>query len=195
VVPNGVRHHLGGRGGQHERRERRVGFQHRTPNLDQPQHLGRRDRSASFEAQHLAVRRNADFRQPARDEVDPAPQVVRCAQVDEAALDRRLAEEHRRGGTVARQRADRRDDEPVQAHEVVGRAAPGDLHLTVAGGELRGRLSKCAILHHEPAGEHGCEHRSARDHAERNERKPAAAAAQAGGDEPQRIRDATQEHR
>ena len=92
-------------------------------------------------------------------------------------------------------RADRRHDELVEPDEVVGGAAPRHLHLAVARGKLRRRLREGAVLHHEPAGEHRREHRGACDHAERDERKPAAAAAQPGGDEPQGIRDATQEHR
>ena len=71
------------------------GLQRRAPDLDQVQVRRRRDRPGSFEAEHLAVRRHAERRQPARDEMDVAVEVVGRAQVDEPALDRRLAEEHR----------------------------------------------------------------------------------------------------
>ena len=139
--------------------------------------------------------RHAHRGEPSRDEVHPAPQVVGGAQVDEAALDRRFAEEHRRSRPVARQGADGRDHELVEPDEVVGGAAPGHLHLAVAGRELSGRLRERAVLHHEPPGEHCREHRGARDHTERDECKPVSAATQPGGDEPQGIGDATQKHR
>ena len=78
------------------------------------------------EAQHLAVRRAARLRQPARDELHVAAQVVGGAQVDEPPLDRRLAEEHRRRRVVAGDLVHARRDEAVEAGEVF--SAP--LHAT-----------------------------------------------------------------
>ena len=57
---------------------------------------------------------------------------------------------------------------------------------------MRGRLRERTVLHDEPSREHGGEHGGAGDDAERDEREPAPAAAQPGGDEPEGIGDATQ---
>ena len=64
------------------------------------------------------------------------------------------------------------------------------LHATVTwrspGCSCGGRLFERPVLHHEPAGEHGCEHGRARDDAERDEREPLSARRQPGGHEAQR---------
>ena len=74
------------------------------------------------------------------------------------------------------------------------RAAPDDLHGAVARLELPDRELERAVLHDEPAGEHGCEHGRAGDDPERDEREPFAACAEPGADEAQRERDPAQHH-
>ena len=187
VVPHRVRDHLRGWGRKHKRTDRRVGTDRRAADLDQVQRLRRRDRSLALQPQHLAVRRDAHRRQPSGDEVHPAAEVVRGADVDEPPLDRRLSEEHRGCGRLAGERADLRRDERVQARELVGRAAPGHSHLAVARRDLLRRDRERAVLHHEPPAEHGREDGGAGHDSDPDEQQAPAPAAKAGGHQAQRV--------
>ena len=115
VVANGLRDHLRRRRRQHERRERRVGLQR--PRARPRSAAGAAStgsgRCPASRSTSQCVGRQA-LRQAARDELDVAAEVVGGAQVDEALLDRRLAEEHRGGGPLAGDRPHARDDEPVE---------------------------------------------------------------------------------
>ena len=126
------------------------------------------------------------LRDAAGHEPDVTAEVVGGAKVDEALLDRRLAEEHRDGWAVAGDLFDARDDETVEPREVVRRTTPGDRDLAISGCE-RGRcLGERAVLHDEASGEHCCEHGGPRDHADGDEQQALAAAAQAGCDQAER---------
>ena len=129
------------------------------------------------------MRRHADRRQPPGDEAHIAAEVVGRAQVDEPALNRRFAEQHRGDRPAPRDLLDDGCNLRVERSEVVHRAAPGDLYLAVARCELRGCEGERAILHHEPAPEHGGEHCRARDDPDSDQDEPLAAARQAGRDE------------
>ena len=135
------------------------------------------------------MRRLARLRDPARDEAHVAAEVVGRAQVDEALLDRRFAEEHRRGGSGTGDLLHTRHDEPVQPGEVVRRPAPRHRDLAVAGRELRRRLGERAVLHDEPTAEHRRQHRCACDHADGDEQQSLAACAETGGDQAERERE------
>ena len=82
----------------------------------------------------------------------------------------------------------------VELREARRRAAPDDLHRAVARRELRDRELQRAVLHDEPAGEHGREHGRAGDDPERDEHEPFAAGPEPGADEAQRERDPAQHH-
>ena len=135
------------------------------------------------------MRRHAGSRQPAREQLHVAPEVVRRPQVDEPPLDRGLPEEHRRRRLLSRDGADPRRDRRVEVREPVDRAAPDDLNLTVVGGELGGGERQGSILHHEPPREDGREHRCSCDDADRHEHEPLAAGAEPRPHEPQRETD------
>ncbi len=141
------------------------------------------------------MRRDARRREPPGDQPHVLAQFVGGAQVDEAALDRRLTEEHRGCGRGARHLAELRDDLRVQPREAVDRAAPGHLHLAIGGLELRGRERERAILHHQTTAEHRCQHRRAGGHAKRDQERPLAARREARPDEAKREGDASQRHR
>ena len=126
------------------------------------------------------------------DEADPAPEIVGRTEVDEPLLDRRLAEEHRRDGLLAGALLHARRDEAVEARERVLGAAPRDRDLAIARREPCRRLGERPVLHHEAPGEHGGEHGSACDDADRDEHEPAAARGQPNADETERIADAVE---
>ena len=121
------------------------------------------------------------------DEAHVAAEVVRRAQVDEPSLDRRLAEEHRRGRLLRRSTARIFGDTVASSCE---NRSTAPLQTTCTsrspGRELRRRERQRAVLHHEPAREHGGEHGRARDDADRDEDEPLAAGAEARPHEPER---------
>ena len=127
--------------------------------------------------------------EPPGDEPDPAPEVVGRAEVDEPLLDRRFAEEHRRDGLLAGALPHARRDEAVEPRERVLGAAPGDRDLAIGGRKPRRRLRERPVLHDEPAGEDGREHRRAGDDADRDEDEPVAARREPGADEAQWVAD------
>ena len=148
----------------------------------------------ALQAQHLAVRRHAARGQAPGDELDPAVQVVGCADVHEAALNRRFAEEHRRNRLLARECPHLRSDLRVELREGCHRAAPHDLHRAVARLQLPHCQLERAILHDEPPGEHRGEHCCSGDDPERDEHEPFAAGAEPGPDQAQREGDPAQHH-
>ena len=127
----------------------------------------------------------ARARQAAGDEPHVAAEVVGRAQVDEALLDRGLAEEHRGRRAVTRDRLHARHDEPIQPSEVVRRSAPRNGHLAVSRRKPGGRLCQCAVLHHEPAGQYRREHGGTCDHPGGHEQQSLAADAEACCDQSQ----------
>ena len=194
VVPDCARDHLGRWRRQDEAREGRVGFQLRDADLDQIQVVRRRDRAFAGEAQYLAMRRDAAGRKAPGDECHPLVEVVGGAQVDESPLDGSLAEQHRRHGPLAGQLLDPRRHDAVQAGEAVGCAAPDDLHGAVLWVEAAHGELECAILHHQPAREHGGENGCPADDADPDEHEPLAARPEAGSGEAQREQDPAQHH-
>ena len=136
--------------------------------------------------------RDADARQATRRDAHEPSEVVGRTQVDQATLDRRLAEEHRARGLLPGHRADARRDEAVVLREAVDRTAPRDLHDAVRRRELCGRLRERAVLHHEAAGKHCGEHGGAGDDADRNEERTLAARTEPRRDEAEREREPAQ---
>ena len=190
VVADGLSDLLGVRRGQHERRERRAGLQHGAAHLDQVEVARRGDRPLPLEAQHLAVARAADGRQPARNEPDQRlrssaartltsrpwidasrKSIAAAGRCPVSAVIRGTMKRFRRGKA-----------------SVV--AAPRDGHLAVARVEPAGRLLERPVLHDEPAGEHGREHRGTGDDPDADEREPGPAGGEAERGEPQGIGEA-----
>src|SRR5205823_10433313 len=67
----------------------------RAPDADETQALNARQRPRAAQLEHLAVLRTASSGKPARAEPHEAREPVDRAEIDEPALDRRLAVEHR----------------------------------------------------------------------------------------------------
>jgi hypothetical protein len=135
------------------------------------------------------VRRDARARQPPGAEAHEPREVVRGAQVDEPAVDLRLAVEHRPhrlaaecGGDLAVERAPRAAE----------RSEPRDLERAVGGRESRRCLSERSVLHDEASGEDCGERGRAGDDAHGHEHETLAAGAEPRAGEPEREQDAPQ---
>ena len=170
-----------------EGREGRVGVEPGPADLDQAERRLRRDRPRAGDPQHLAVRRHAAARQAAGEEVDVAAEPVRGPQIDEAAVDLRLAIEHRPRWLAARTRDERGRDGSV---ERAPRPAEGTepRHLERAVGRRKGgrRLGERPVLDDEPPAEHRCDRRRAGDDPDRDEREALAPGAEPRPGQPER---------
>ena len=135
------------------------------------------------------MRGHARLGQPAGADADEAREIVGRAQVDEAAVDLRLAVEHRAHGLAS----ERRRHLSVERTPVAAEGAePGDLERSVRGREVGGRLGERSVLHHEPAGEHRGDRRRAGDDADRHQHEPLPARAEPRPREPEGKEDAPQ---
>src|SRR5205085_1235632 len=127
-----------------------------------------------------------------------AGEAVDCAEVDERAAELRLAHEldaHERPSV--RERRERAADGAVErrpaARVLAGDPVPDRAHGPVGGGDARGRTREAAVACDEAAAEHAGEHRGADGDPEPDERDPAAARADAGTCEPERVERAADE--
>ena len=143
-----------------EGREGRVGVEPGPADLDQAERRLRRDRPRAGDPQHLAVRRHAAARQAAGEEVDVAAEPVRGPQIDEAAVDLRLAIEHRPRGLAARTRDERgRDGSVERAPRPPEGTEPRHLERPVGRRKGSRRLGHRPVLDDEPPAEHRCDRR------------------------------------